>query len=237
MNYYFLLEDEKSFMKILPNWFEYMEFDCVRVADIKQVRENNYILQSGKGVTRLITKALFDTIDTIIENPGKIDKLVIIIDTENENEEYRKKDIFTKIKEKYVNESFDFEILIFVCNHCFESWLLGAKGIYPQCKVAADTDFYPYYVHYNIEKDDPELMSVPNKCNETIAKYHFHYLHELFRYRKVRYSKSKPNAVATKEYFKTMCERIEKTSHIPSFAKFIEFIRVERQMSAQAEDV
>ena len=121
MNYYFLLEDEKSFMKVLPQWFEYMGFQCTRVADIKDVEQNNYILQSGKGVTRLITNALFDTIDTIMNNPGKIDKLVILIDTENENEEFRKQQIFTKIQESYDIEDFDFEILVFVCNHCFES--------------------------------------------------------------------------------------------------------------------
>lgn len=224
MNYYFLLEDEKSFMKILPKWFEYIDFKCTRVADIKDVEENNYILQSGKGVTRLITNALFDTIDTIMDNPGKISKLVILIDTENENEEYRKHQIFTKIQEKYDMRKFDFELLIFVCNHCFESWLLGAEGLYPQDKVASESDFYPYYSHYNIEECDPEEMSVPTNCNETIAQYHFHYLCELFRYRRIRYSKSKPDAVATRDYFNSMCDRIENTEHIQSFAKFVDFI-------------
>lgn len=224
MNYYFLLEDEKSFMKILPKWFEYINFKCTRVADIKDVKDNNYILQSGKGVTRLITNALFDTIDTIMNNPGKIDKLVILIDTENENEEYRKQQIFTKIQETYDMGKFDFEIIVFVCNHCFESWLLGAEGLYPQGEVDTESDFYPYYSHYNIEEHDPEKMSVPINCNETIAKYHFHYLCELFRYRKIRYTKSKPDAVATHDYFCSMCDRIEHTEHIQSFAKFVDFM-------------
>lgn len=224
MNYYFLLEDEKSFMKILPKWFEYIGFKCTRVADIKDIEKNNYILQSGKGVTRLITNALFDTIDTIMDNPGKINKLVILIDTENESEEYRKQQIFTKIQETYDMESFDFEIAVFVCNHCFESWLLGAEGLYPQCEVDIESDFYPYYNHYNIEEQDPELMTVPTDCDETIAKYHFHYLCELFRYRRIRYSKSKPDAVATQDYFCSMCNRIEHTEHIQSFAKFVDFI-------------
>lgn len=227
MNYYFLLEDEKSFMKILPKWFEYVNFKCVRVVDIKAVKENNYILQSGKGVTRLITKALFDTIDTILCNPGKINKLVILIDTENEKEEDRKHQIFNKIQEKYNMEEFDFEILVFVCNHCFETWLLGAKGLYPQENVDEKSDFYSYYSHYNIEENNPEEMAVPINCDETIAKYHFHYLCEVFRYRRVRYSKSKPDVVATREYFCSMQKRIEQTEHIPSFAKFINFIMSE----------
>lgn len=82
MNFYFLLEDEKSFLKVLPQWLEYMDFGYSRVADIQEVKENNYILQSGHGVTQLVTKVLFDTLDTILLNPGKIDKLVIILDAE-----------------------------------------------------------------------------------------------------------------------------------------------------------
>ena len=38
MNYYFLLEDEKSFLKVLPAWLEYMGFGCERVADIDRER-------------------------------------------------------------------------------------------------------------------------------------------------------------------------------------------------------
>ncbi len=58
MNFYFLLEDEKSFLKVLPQWLEYMDFGYSRVADIQEVKENNYILQSGHGVTQLVTKVL-----------------------------------------------------------------------------------------------------------------------------------------------------------------------------------
>ena len=86
------------------------------------------------------------------------------------------------------------------------------------------SDFYPYYRHYNIAECDPEKTTVPTNCNESIAKYHFHYLCELFRYRKIRYSKSRPNAVVTQDYFQSMCDRMEHTEHIPSFARFIDFI-------------
>lgn len=68
-----------------------MGFGCERVADIQEVKENTYVLQSGQGVTQLITKVLFDTIDTILMNPGKIDKLVIILDAEELEIEQRKK--------------------------------------------------------------------------------------------------------------------------------------------------
>ena len=168
MNYYFLLEDEKSFMKVLPKWLEYMNFKATRVVDIQAVVKDNYILQSGKGVTRLITKVLFDTIDTIISNPNKIDKLIIMVDSKS--------------------------------------------------------DFYPYFSHYNISVNDPELMMVPENVQDTIAKYHFHYLCELFRYQRIRYTKSRPTVVMQEWYYNELKSRIEKTSHLKSFAKFVQFI-------------
>ena len=55
-----------------------------------------------------------------------------------------------------------------------------------------DGDFQTYYDSYNIKDNDPEMMPVPQDVQETIAKYHFHYLHEMCRYNKIRYSKNKP---------------------------------------------
>ena len=205
MNFYFLLEDEKSFLKVLPKWLEYIDFGYKRVADIQEIQENNYILQSGQGVTQLVTKALFDTIDTIILNPGKIDKLVVILDAEEMEVDKRKQEVIDKINNHYNNRKMEFDIIILVCNRCFETWLLGCKGLYPKETVERDSFFYPYYNHYNIEECNPEAMLAPEMVDETTAKYHFHYLHELLRYKKIRYSKSNPKNIATSEYFNGMC--------------------------------
>lgn len=223
MNYYFLLEDSQSFIKVLPKWLNYMGFRYIRVPDIKLVEENNYIMQSGHGVTQLITKVLFDTIDTIISNPGKIDYLIIILDSENLDGQERRKQVQDKINERYSTNQIEFEIEIFVCNHCFETWLLGAKGIYPSGIVDNDSFFYPYYTYYNISECDPENMLVPDNLNETIAKYHFHYLHELFRYKKIRYRKNNTIYVESEEYFNAIIDRIQTTLHLKSFYEFYEF--------------
>lgn len=228
MNFYFLLEDEKSFLKILPKWLEYMDFGYTRVADIQEIQDNNYILQSGQGVTQLITKVLFDTIDTILSNPGKIDKLVVIIDAEELEVEERKQTVNLQIKNHYKNVVFDFDIVILVCNHCFETWLLGCKGLYPETVVTSESFFYQYYKHYNIENLDPENMIVPNGIQETTAKFHFHYLHELLRYKKIRYSKNKPERVATEAYFNGIVSRIRTTKHLKTFKKFWSFILEEK---------
>lgn len=223
MNYYFLLEDEKSFLKVLPSWLKHMNFNASRVGDITEIQKNNYVLQSGQGVVRLVTNALFDTIETIKQNPKKIDKLVIILDAEEKDAAERKQEVLEKIKEKYVLEQLDFSVEIFVCNHCFETWLLGGEGVYPP-DVDENSFFYEFYNHYNIEQDDPERMSVPLNRDETVAKYHFHYLHEMFRYQRIRYTKSKPDHVAQAGYLAGIRSRVTRTEHLQSFKEFIDFI-------------
>lgn len=227
MNYYILLEDEKSFIKVLPTWLEHMGFMCTRVADIQEVRENNYVLQSGQGVTQLITKVLFDTIDTILDNPGKIDELIVILDTEELNCESRKNQVVAKINERCHMDELPFHIKILVCNHCFETWLLGKMGLYPMESVPETSFFYPYYKHYNISEKDPENMKVPLGMAESVGKYHFHYLHELFRYKRIRYSKKKPDYVMSKVYFDGIVRRMTKKNQIKSFQEFYEYFKVE----------
>ena len=61
-------------------------------------------MQSGQGVTQLITKVLFDTIDTILLNPGKIDKLVIILDAEELEVEDRQQLVNEQIRNHYEAE-------------------------------------------------------------------------------------------------------------------------------------
>lgn len=223
MNFYFLLEDEKSFLKVLPSWLGFMGFGYERVADIKAVVENNYVLQSGQGVTQLVTKVLFDTIETILENPGKIDKLVVILDAEEMTAESRKQQVETKINERYGGQQLGFGVEIFVSNRCFETWLLGCRGLYPET-VEESSDFYRYYMHYNIEKDDPENMMKPEDVMGTVAKYHFHYLHELLRYKGIRYSKNNPRNVATEEYLCGIVKRITSTNHLETFKNFYDFL-------------
>ena len=229
MNFYLLLEDEKSFLKTLPCWLEYMDFGCKRVADIQEVQENNYILQSGQGVTQLITKVLFDTIDTILLNPGKIDELVVILDAEELDIEERKQKVKEQINSHYQSSGINFDITILVCNRCFETWLLGCKELYPIGQVDKESYFYKYYDYYNTGECDPEEMTVPEYSSETTAKYHFHYLHELLRYKKIRYSKSKPDNVATETYFRGIIEIIETTEHLKTFRSFYNFISGKKQ--------
>lgn len=230
MNYYFLLEDEKSFIKVLPKWLNYMKFPCTRVASIKDVSKDNYVMQSGQGVTQLITCALYKTLDTILDNEGTIDVLVVIVDAEQQSVEERRKQVQDKIEEYSRFNELNIEIKILVCNHCFESWLLANKEIYPKVTPKEESFFYPYYKHYNISELDPEHMPVPNDLDETIARYHFHYLHDAFLYNKIRYNKNKPDYVAKEEYFNHLVFRMKQSVHIRTFKELWDYIQEKSNM-------
>lgn len=223
MNYYFLLEDEKSSIKVLPNWLEYMGIKNIRVQDITYLTDNCYVMQSGQGVTQLITRVLFQTIDTIIQNPGKVDELIVILDSEEYDALSRKNQV-NSIIEKYIKDKdyhIDFTYKVFVRNHCFETWLLGNRSLFPEERPSGD--FQKYYDSYNVKDSDPEMMTVPQNVQETIASYHFHYLHEMCRYNKIRYSKKKPMIMAKEEYFNQLKIRIESTHHLRSFFEFYSY--------------
>lgn len=234
MNYYFLLEDEKSFYKILPYWLNYLDFGCNRVQNINDITTgNNYILESGHGVIQLETKIIFETIETIIDHPNLIDKLIIIVDAEEIGVINRKNRIYNAINEKYIqnNRLIPCSIHVFVCNRCIETWLLGCMGLYPSKKELVSGDFLSYYNFYDIENNDPEKMLKPSSYNKTVATYHFQYLHTLTldiqkqkKLKNFAYRKSSPNCALYKKYFDSIVQRINITEDIDTFKEFYNFI-------------
>lgn len=220
MNYYILTEDSKSFLKVLPYWLEYMNFPCERVCDITAVTDNCYVLQSGFGVTQLLTKVLFDTIDTINNySDVTINTLFVFLDADENSIEDRTKEVTDAVYNKYGGGLY-FNIRVFVINHCFETWVLGgAKSLFPN-KVDKDSSFYPFSQYYDIAKNDPELMVHPILSRDTTSQYHFHYLHELMRLNKIRFNKSNIKHIRTREYFDEIVTRATSTNHIKSFKEF-----------------
>lgn len=232
MNFYFLLEDEKSFIKVLPRWLDYMNFPCVRVPDISCVTHNTYVAQSGQGIIQLITRVLYETLDSIIESDKKIDYLVIIADAEEYSVDQRYKEIEIKIKDYSNYSQINFKIDILICNCCFETWLLGNCNIYPNDTLSQSNLLYPFCEFYDVSRNDPELMPM-DESNRNIKDYHFHskadyhfrYLHNLCQQNRLIYRKSKPDAAMDKNFYNGIVNRIETTEHISSFKRFFDYIK------------
>lgn len=238
MNYYFLVEDEKSFKIILPVWLEFMNFGCKRVQNYQNLTSNSYVLESGKGVTQLETHAIYKTIDTILTNIRHVDKLVIILDAEDIGVTGRKKRLYEEIKKDYFSKGklIPCSIHVFVCNRCVETWLLGCMGIYPSNKKTVSKYFMPYYDFYDIANNDPELMNKPSNYSKSVSSYHEQYLHALTldiqknnKLHNFTYRKSNPNCALREDYFNAMIQRINATKDISTFKEFYDFIITERK--------
>lgn len=122
VNLYFLVEDEKSFFKVLPVWLGFLEKKYHRAGAVCELTENSYLLESGQGVTQIVTKALFASLDTILEHPGVVDEFIVIIDAENFDAEMRKNEIMNLIAKHYPDHGkWMFNVRIFVCDCCFET--------------------------------------------------------------------------------------------------------------------
>ena len=226
MNYYFLIEDSKSLYNVLPIWLTYMGFKATEVGNLQEVNKDNYILQSGFGYTQLVTKALFDTIDTILSY-GKIDQLILILDAEETNAIERRTEVFSKIYNRYSDKHLPFEIFLLVTNRCFETWLLGGAAFLFPTMVDPSSFFYESYQHYNIKTQDPELMPKPLSFRKSTAKYHFQYCHDLFLYNNIHYRKNKPDSAIDYEFFNKICDRVYNTNHVRSFKEFVDFFKEE----------
>ena len=240
MNFYFLLEDEKSFLKTLPHWLESMNFPCKRVVDLAAITENTYVVQSGYGVTQLITNVLYETLDSIISSNKIINYLVIIADAEEYSVEHRFEEIKLKIKEYRDYDKINFKIKIIICNCCFETWLLGNADLFPKCGIDKSSKLYKHSQYYNPSVSDPEFMGIANykvlnslgyKCN-TKAQYHLCYLQDMCSYNderkgnkgKLKYSKSNPKLAYENGFLSKIENRIVSTDHLESFKYFYNFI-------------
>ncbi len=67
--------------------------------------------------------------------------MVVILDAEELECESRKRQVLAKVNEKYMLGELLFHLEILVCNHCFETWLLGRKGLYPKELVPSESFF------------------------------------------------------------------------------------------------
>ncbi len=229
MNCYILTEDSESLLKVLPEWLRYMRFPCERVLDISSVKENNYVLQSGHGIIQLITCALFQTFDTIIESDNIIDDLILILDAEEMTPEERFDDVMLKIESYERKSELKCNIHIFVANCCFESWLLCNSSLYPNTSPNVNSPFYVFYNFYDIKNNDPEKMNKPpipfKNVGKTKAKFHFAYFHAMCRYNGKVYRKGNTKFVEKQEFFDNLVSRINRTSHGNSFRAFYEYVK------------
>lgn len=226
MNLYFLLEDSRSFYKVLPHWLKFALPDFVEIFsfdDFDSITESNkFMLQSGFGYPQ-IKKVLKETLETIQVNFIPLDYFLVLWDTGSRSKEAIQSDIdeFEKI---FAGYKINCQPKLFVMDRCFETWLLGNRAAYP--KDCESDNFYQYAQFYNVSTSDPEKMNAPESITN-ISMYHLKYLQEMLHSSPlhVNYSKKSPLAVSTEEYYKELKIRVETTKDLRSLDNFFDFLK------------
>ena len=223
MNLYFLIEDSKSFRIVLPKWLHYILPDFQEEMDFESLKHsgNHFLIQDGKGypgIRRWVEK----TIDTLAGKDVPLDYFVVCWDGDARDDKVIRadKDAFAAMFERSIVE---YHYRFFVMRHCFETWLLGNRAIYPD--DVALRSFAPYADFYNVSVNDPEAMMRPNDYPASVSMYHYRYLQEMLRNSVHKnYSKGRPGAATEKDYWNELCLRAEQTPDLRSFADFLGFL-------------
>lgn len=235
MRLYFLLEDSRSFYDTLPSWLSMLHPEYRHVPEINRVQgENCYIIKSGCGYPRLLgvdphstSRNVLGATITDINRFQNIDRLVVIFDADDASVGKRYREAITAIKSYPGGLCCSFNI--FLVNHCFETWLLGNRAIYPT-EGQITPDFRPYHEYFNVSARDPEKMYRPRDYLTT-SIFHFEYLRRLLQTQKILYSKRNPGGICNRRYFEELQKRVRAVRpdgkperHLDSLRRFFDFL-------------
>lgn len=227
MNYYFLVEGNKTEMLFYPKLINFFQPQYTQIYDINNFGNNNFYMFSGKGNPQIFNKlknALLDIeeINKITKHTNiKIDILFLVIDSDK----YPSfKSAVQSINDrldgyKELIKSAKVKIIPIVQRECIESWFLGNPEIIPS---TYSKDFNVYIQHYNVSIDDPELM--PSNSEKTRGQYAYSYLTQLFLENGLVYTKSCIDNISDNKYIANIYQRSLKTGHLQSFLNFVNII-------------
>ena len=221
MKLYFLLEDSKSFCKVLPFWLTNCLPRYKQVNHEDDLCSNSYLLESGAGYPR-IKKVLKERLNVFVKYNVQLDYIAIFYDVD----EWKKDKIQSEqleYDEIFKNEGKGYNYELFPIYRCFETWLLGNRKVFPQ---VVDKSFKGFANFYDVSQNDPEMMSKPDDYEDTLAYYHYRYLQQMLKSSiKKNYSKRHPGVVTDADYLESLIQRTEDTDDMASFNKFIIFLQ------------
>ena len=216
MNLYFLLEGKRTEPRIYPKWFEFLLPSYARIKDPYSVESNQYYMISGMGFPSLLHNHLKNSIDEVNEI-DKYDYLVIVLDSEEENVEFRINEVNKFIENN--NLELNCRLKIIVQHRCIETWLLGNKKVF--ARQPSSTVLVKYIQHYNVYENDPENCH-KYEIFSTTADFHLSYLKLMLKERNISYTKKYPRDTAEVYYLEQLINRT-KNGHIKSFKDLMNF--------------
>lgn len=216
MKIYFLVEGLSTEMKILPFWVrqvipELTIFDSF--SDYLSADDGVFFI-SGNGYPSILghlRNSIFD-----IKKDERPTHFFIIIDADDEDVALRERLIEEEIAKLDLPP--DLKVVKIINNRCFETILLGNKKVIPRQPNSPDLSEYIRY--FNVVENDPESMGKHQE--NTHAQFHAKYLKKALLEKRIAYSKANPKDVQTEDYFNALVKRVNTTSHLASFKKFLD---------------
>ncbi|MDM8546887.1 hypothetical protein [Candidatus Venteria ishoeyi] len=221
MNIYFLVEG-KTERKVYPKWLSHLAPTLKRVSSPSDAVNNNYYLISGGGFPSILDNHLVDSVSDIQES-GKYNYFVIIIDTDDHHAEKKIEEVNQFVENNNLTFK-DCKFIVIPQVVCMETWFLGNRRIYTRNPESSENARI-FTKYYNISQSDPEKMSKPSEYNGSIADYHYQYLKTMLAEKNIRYSKSNPKEVTEIYYLNELKSRVlsEKNS-LKSMGEFLSFL-------------
>lgn len=204
MNLYVLVEG-KTEGKVYPKWISHFLPTFNRVDSPEDVINEDYILISCGGYPGILDNFLKNSVSDV-NSSDKFNYLLLIIDTDDLSSEEKTQEVYDYITENNITLA-NCELVVIPQAVCMETWFLGNRKIYSRNPQNAKCSRFSN--HFDISKEDPEIMLKDSNYNGTNANFHFEYLKTMLREKNIRYSKSHPKEVGETHYIEELKSRVK----------------------------
>lgn len=226
MNFYIIVEGEKTEMSVYPAWFSILAPNYSRIEDAWSVTENNYYIFCGGGHPSIythVTNAILDINEINSKGDPHYDYLLVCLDTEDEDRDYIMNQIESQLKSEGVSLQ-NVEMLVFEHKRCMETWFLGNQNVFKENPQNAE--YLEFIKYYNVGENNPETMENMDRNRfSSTARFHQRYLKRMLEERNMSYSKRNTHAVQQQTYLQQLIKRYEETGHIATFGSWYEFVK------------
>lgn len=226
MNFYIIVEGEKTEMSVYPAWLSLLAPAYTRIANFDDVNENNYYIFCGGGIPSIythVTNAVLDINEINSKGGPHYDYLLVCLDTEGENRDYIMQQIEKQLKSEGVSLQ-NAELVVFEQKVCMETWFLGNQSVFKE--NPQNPEYLDFIRYYNVGRDNPEEMgNMSEKKFTTTARFHVRYLKRMLEERNMTYSKNNTVDVQQSAYLQQLIKRYEETEHIATFGSWYEFVK------------
>ncbi|MEO5346079.1 MAG: hypothetical protein H7834_06845 [Magnetococcus sp. YQC-9] len=214
MRFCFIVEGRQTEKKVYTAWTRLTFPGYQKRDNLLDLQGDDFFIQVGKGYPCLLT-LLPDTIGILKEHPV-VDHLFVCVDAEEEALAERR----ARIEQQLAEMKCPCPFSVIIANRCIESWFLGHRKMMTH-QPDGNSALYPFWQHYDVRSRDPEAMPKKETFHGTTALYHLKYLQEMFRAKKLNYTKEFPGETQEEHYFTALVERQRDTPHLASFGHLI----------------